>query len=187
MPKKNEILKRCRNNLPAYIVLLVISALLVAADQVSKYFISAHLPRGEQIRVIPYLFNFTYVENKGAAWGMLANNRWIFIVISSIAIAAIALVLLYTAKNKKFFVASLVLIFAGGIGNMIDRTANGYVVDFIQFDFFQSFPVFNVADSYVTIGGAMLLIYVLFIDRSFLSGSKKDNGKQKDDNSNKTA
>ena len=78
------------------------------------------------------------------------------------------------AKGKKLFVIPLVLVFSGGIGNMIDRVSKGYVVDFIQFDFFKSFPVFNVADSYVTVGGIMIFVYLLFIDRSFLSGKKKE-------------
>ena len=178
MLKKSDITARCKNNLIAYIILLVISAALVVLDQVSKHLIVLYLPKDAQINVIPYLFNFTYVENKGAAWGMMANSRWIFIIVSGIAVIALAGLLLYFAKSKKFLVSSLVLIFAGGIGNMIDRTVNGYVVDFIQFDFFQKFPVFNVADSYVTIGGFMIIIYVLFIDRSFLSGKKKENGKE---------
>ena len=178
MLKKSEIKARCKDNIIAYVILLVISAALVVLDQISKYLVVQYLPKDAQINVIPYLFNFTYVENKGAAWGMMANSRWIFIVVSAIAVIALAILLLYCAKSKKFFVASLLLIFAGGIGNMIDRTVNGYVVDFIQFDFFQKFPVFNVADSYVTIGGFMLIIYVLFIDRSFLSGKKKENGKE---------
>ncbi len=178
MPKTIDIKARCKNNLIAYVILLVISAALVVLDQISKYLIVLYLPKEEQIKVIPYLFNFTYVENKGAAWGMMANSRWIFIIVSAAAVIVLAALLLYFAKSKKFFVASLVLIFAGGIGNMIDRIANGYVVDFIQFAFFQSFPVFNVADSYVTVGGFMLIIYVLFIDRSFLSGKKKENGKE---------
>ncbi len=187
MLTKSDIKARCKNNLIAYIILLVISAALVALDQISKYLVVLYLPREAQIKVIPYLFNFTYVENRGAAWGMMADSRWIFIIVSAVAISVLAVLLLYAAKSKKFFVASLVLIFAGGIGNMIDRIANGYVVDFIQFDFFQKFPVFNVADSYVTIGGAMLIIYMLFIDRSFLSGKKKDDGKKEDDNGNETA
>lgn len=178
MLKMSEIKERCKNNLAAYIILLVISAALVVLDQISKHLVVLYLPKDAQIKVIPYLFNFTYVENKGAAWGMMANSRWIFIIVSAAAVVILAALLLYFAKSKKVFVSSLVLIFAGGIGNMIDRVANGYVVDFIQFDFFQKFPVFNVADSYVTIGGFMLIIYVLFIDRSLLSGKKKENGKE---------
>lgn len=178
MLKKSDIKARCKSNIIAYIILLLISAVLVVLDQVSKYLVVQYLPKEAQIKVIPYLFNFTYVENRGAAWGMMANSRWIFIVISSLAVVLLAALLLYFAKSKKLFVASLVLIFAGGIGNMIDRIFNGFVVDFIQFDFWQSFPVFNVADSYVTIGGFMLIIYVLFIDKSFLSGKKKENGKE---------
>ena len=187
MLKKSDITARCKKNLPAYLILLAISAVLVTLDQISKYIAVQNLPKDdpEPIKVIPYLFNFTFVRNEGAAWGILKDNRWIFIAVSGIAIAAIAAVLLYTARSRKFFVASLVLIFAGGIGNMIDRIANGYVVDFIQFAFWQSFPVFNVADSYVTIGGIMLLVYYIFIDKTLFADKKKKNDEENDKN-NKT-
>lgn len=174
MPKTNDLAKRCKDNVKPYLMWLAVSALLVAADQISKLLIVKYLPEGVTVRVIPYLFDFVYVENRGAAWGMLANSRWVFIVISSAAIIMIAGILLYTARNRKLFVIPLVLIFAGGIGNMIDRLSKGFVVDFIQFDFFKSFPVFNVADSYVSVGGVMMLIYLLFIDRSILADKKKE-------------
>ena len=177
MPTIHDVKNRCVKNLPRYFIWLFVSALLVGADQLSKYLVVAYLPKEGNFNIIPLLFNFTYVENKGAAWGILADSRWVFIVISSVSIVAIGAVLLYVAKNRFLFVFPLVLIFAGGIGNMIDRIANGYVVDFIQFAFFQKFPVFNVADSYVTIGGVILMIYVLFVDTSFLSGKKKNDGK----------
>ena len=181
MRKIPDLGKRCKENLPVYLILLLISAALVAVDQISKYAVVKYLPKGETVRAIPYLFNFVYVENKGAAWGMLADKRWIFIIVSSVAIVLLAGILLYAARSKKPLVCSLVLIFAGGIGNMIDRIANGYVVDFIQFGFFTSFPVFNAADSFVVIGGFMLVIYVIFVDRSFLS-DKKDKTNGKDEN-----
>ena len=157
-----------------YVIWLTVSALLTAADQISKYLIVKYLPEGRTVRVIPYLFDFVYVENRGAAWGMFADRRWVFIIISSVALVLMALLLLYAAKGRKLFVIPLVLVFSGGVGNMIDRLSKGYVVDFIQFDFFKSFPVFNVADSFVTVGGIMIFIYLLFIDRSFLSDKKKE-------------
>lgn len=179
MPKMNNIKQRCKDNIKPYLLWLLLAAALVVADQISKRLVVSYLPKGETVRVIPYVFNFVYVENKGAAWGMLANQRWVFIVVSAVAIVLIAAVLLYMARYKKPLVVSLVLILAGGVGNMIDRTANGFVVDFIQFGFWQSFPVFNVADSYVTVGGFLLVIYILFFDRELLFG-KKDK-KEKDE------
>jgi signal peptidase II len=173
MAKMNKIGQRCKNNIKPYLLWLLCTAALVAADQISKVLAVRYLPKGETVRVIPYVFNFVYVENRGAAWGMLADQRWIFIVISSVAIVVILAALLYMARAKKTLVISLLLILSGGIGNMIDRVANGFVVDFIQFGFWQSFPVFNVADSFVTIGGAMLLIYYIFIDRSIFTDKKK--------------
>ena len=174
MPKTSDIKREYKKNVIPYILWFVLSAALVVIDQISKSLIVKYLPEGKTVRVIPYLFDFVYVENRGAAWGILANSRWVFITISSAAIAAIAVLLFFTARKRKLFVVPLVLVFAGGVGNMIDRIANGYVVDFIQFDFFKSFPVFNVADSYVTVGGIMMFVYLLFIDRSFLSDKKKE-------------
>ena len=181
MPKMNNIKERCKNNVKPYLLWLLLAAALVIVDQISKYLTVLYMPKNATVKVIPYLFNFVYVENKGAAWGMLANQRWIFIVISAVAIVAIGAVLLYMARAKKTLVVSLILILAGGVGNMIDRIANGYVVDFIQFAFWQSFPVFNVADSYVTIGGFMLLIYYIFIDKSLFKDNKR-NKDEKNDN-----
>ena len=181
MPTKNKLAETCKNNVVPYIIWLLISAALVAVDRISKVLIVRYLPDGKEVRVIPYVFNFVYVENRGAAWGILANNRWVFIVISSIAIIGIAFALLYLARYKKPLVSSLSLIFAGGIGNMIDRLANGYVVDFIQFDFFKKFPVFNVADSYVTIGGFMIVIYLIFFDKTLFA--KKEKKSDENDNS----
>ena len=173
MPKMSDIKQRCKGNIKPYLLWLLLTAALVVIDQISKYLTVLYMPKNETIKVIPYLFNFVYVENRGAAWGMLADQRWIFIVISSVAIVVIGAVLLYMARAKKTLVISLVLILSGGVGNMIDRIANGFVVDFIQFGFWQSFPVFNVADSFVTIGGFMLLIYVIFIDGSLFKNKKK--------------
>ena len=176
----NKVLVRCKDNIKPYLLWLLLSAALVALDKISKILAVKYLTDAGTVKVIPYLFNFVYVENKGAAWGMLADKRWIFIVISSIAIVLILAVLLYMARAKKTLVISLVLILSGGIGNMIDRIGSGYVVDFIQFGFWTSFPVFNVADSYVTIGGFMLLIYYIFIDKSLFTDKKKKKDEEND-------
>lgn len=174
MTANNDVLKRCKNNVVPFLLWLCCSAVLVAADQISKALVSAYLPKGETVTVIPHLIDFVYVENRGAAWGMLADKRFVFIIISVAAIIVVAAVLLYTARGRKMLNIPLLLVLSGGIGNMIDRIGNGFVVDFIQFDFFKSFPVFNVADCYVTIGGALVLVYVLFIDRNLFSDKKKE-------------
>ncbi len=108
---------------------------------------------------IPGIFHFTYHENRGAAFGMLSENRWVFMTISSIAIIAIAAYLFFNKENSSLLSCSLSMILGGGIGNMIDRVFLGYVVDFINFKVI-NFPIFNLADTFVTIGAALMILYL---------------------------
>ena len=161
------------------IIALAVVAVLVAADQVTKLLAVEYLTRGQSVHVINGLLDFTYVQNKGAAFGMLANQRWIFMVITTVIMAAIA-----WGWIKGYFThitgrMSAVLIMAGGIGNMIDRIHLGYVVDFIDISPLFSFAVFNVADCCVTIGSVLLMVYIIFyMDEKKLgfgrSAAKKD-------------
>ena len=144
------------------IIALVAVALLVAADQITKLLISSHFEVGQSMHVIKGLLDFTYVRNRGAAFGMLSNQRWIFLVMTTVIIAGVV-VLWY-----KDFITHItgriaaVLIVAGGIGNMIDRLWLGYVVDFIDVSPLFDFAVFNVADCCVTVGAVFMAVYILF-------------------------
>ena len=106
-------------------------------------------------KLIPGVFHLTYVENKGAAFGMLADHRWVFIVISTVAIIALVAYLFIKKPHDKLLCISLALIAGGGIGNMIDRIFRGFVVDMIDVACIR-FYVFNVADSAVCIGCGLL-------------------------------
>lgn len=129
----------------------------IGLDQLSKFLAVKLLAPIESVPLWEGVLHLTYVENKGAAFGMLADHRWVFMSISSVAIIAIALYL-YSGKNaSKLFTSALMLIVSGGIGNMIDRIALGYVVDFIDFALID-FAVFNVADSLVCIGAGLLVL-----------------------------
>ena len=129
----------------------------IGLDQLSKFLAVKLLAPIESVPLWEGILHLTYVENKGAAFGMLADHRWVFMSISSVAIIAIALYL-YSGKNaSKLFTSALMLIVSGGIGNMIDRIALGYVVDFIDFALID-FAVFNVADSLVCIGAGLLVL-----------------------------
>lgn len=157
---------------------VVVALAVVIIDFVTKYMIKTSMELGESFSVIPGLFNFTYVLNKGAAWGMLPDKRWIFLVFSAVAIVLIC-VLLYMYRNAaKLVKISLSLVLGGGIGNMIDRIFNGdvvfdgAVVDFIEAAFID-FPVFNVADSAVCIGAALLLVYVIFFESKNTKSGKE--------------
>ena len=154
------------------IIWLSLCAVMVALDQITKYFAALHLPSTGEHRFIPFLFDLVYVENRGAAWGMFENNRWIFMVTTSVAICLMLFFIMKLANEHKMFCISLTMLLAGGIGNMIDRILQGFVVDFLQFGFWKSFPVFNVADCFVVIGCIMMGIYIIFFDKTILRDAK---------------
>lgn len=109
------------------------------------------------------IINLTYLENRGAAFGILQNKRIFFLLIT----VAIVLYLLYYfyksyKTNPMILNIGLAMIISGALGNFYDRFVNGYVVDFIEFSFF-SFPIFNIADIFVSLGCALMIIYIIFI------------------------
>ena len=110
--------------------------------------------------VIDHFLRFTYVENRGAAFGMLSNQRWIFLVLSSVMIVAIVIYMVkYRPKSKLAFLSAAFIV-GGGIGNMIDRILLGYVIDFIDFYTIWDF-VFNVADVFVCVGAGLMMLYLV--------------------------
>ena len=135
--------------------------LIVCLDQISKYFAAKYLMEVDSVTFVNGLLSFQYHENKGAAWGMLSEHRWVFMLASVIAILGVFGYLIYCTKKqiKISFLQNLSLTFivAGGIANMIDRVRLGYVVDFLRFDFID-FPIFNVADSFISVGAVLLFI-----------------------------
>ena len=146
-----------------FLIMLTICA-LVAIDQLTKWLAVVNLSESAAKVFVPGIIEFTYHENPGAAWGILQNHRWVFMLTSTIAIIGI---MVYLAKNRKnlhfLSVVAFTLIVSGGVGNMIDRVLIGYVVDFINF-LFIDFPVFNFADMCVTVGAAVMIAWLLFVD-----------------------
>lgn len=121
---------------------------------------------------IPKIMEFRYILNTGAAWGMFSENRWVFLIISGVALVILPIIL-YKYRNLPFlFGFSLSLIISGAAGNMIDRVFSGAVVDFLNF-LFVDFPVFNFADICVTVGAALMFVYLIFFDKEIFSDSKK--------------
>ena len=145
------------------IVWLGFVLVLVGIDQWTKYLITEHFALGETKALIPGVLHLSYVRNTGAAFGILQNHRWVFMVLSSIAIIGVFVCLWVFARRCALFCTALAMIAGGGIGNMIDRCRLGYVTDFIDLRFID-FAVFNAADSFVCIGCALLLFYLLFFD-----------------------
>ena len=146
------------------ITAIIIGVLLVAADQLSKlYALNVIKPQGT-ITVIDNFYYFTYVENRGAAFGIMQNQQMFFVIVTLLIFAAFGYVLKKYKIEGKLFFAAVVLIFGGGVGNLIDRIFRGYVVDFLQFSFFP--PVCNLADYFISVGAVLLIISVLFCKKN---------------------
>lgn len=143
------------------ILWLLIALAIIAVDFIVKRITMGCLsPVGTSAEVIPGFFRFTYVQNKGAAFGMLSDARWVFMIISAVTIAAMVFFFLKFKPKNKLLCTAVTMICAGGIGNMIDRIFYGYVVDMI--DFYGIWPyVFNVADSFVCIGAGLLILWLI--------------------------
>ncbi|MEG0257046.1 MAG: signal peptidase II [Christensenella sp.] len=157
----------------------MIYALLIAAivvgDQVAKYFTTAYIQVGQSAPFIPGFMNFTHVQNTGAAFSLFSNATWLLAVLSAV-MAAVVIFLLFKYKkklNSRLFDTAMIFIAGGAIGNLIDRVAQGYVTDMLQFSFV-NFAVFNVADCFVTIGAVLLGVYVLWFWDKHKKAEKKD-------------
>ena len=142
-------------------MIYVIFAVLLVLDRITKVWANMWLINEGSIDFIKGLLGFTYVENKGVAFGMLSDKLYIVLPITIIiVIICIGIYLKYKGQSK-LFDTSLLFIIRGAIGNIADKITRGFVVDFIEFRF-MDFPVFNLADIYVCVGAALLVIYVLF-------------------------
>ena len=146
------------------IIAVIIIAILVLIDQLTKLYAINVIKPQRFVSVIDNFYYFTYVENRGAAFGMMQNKQLFFIIITVVIFAVLGYVLVKYKIEGKLFYTATVLIFAGGIGNLIDRIFRGYVVDFLQFSFFP--PVCNLADYYITVGAVMLIISVAFCKKN---------------------
>jgi len=133
-------------------MIFIIVLIILSLDQATKFLVTKFLTLGQSVPIIKNFFYFSLVHNSGAAFGIFKDQGIIFIIVSIVAI-----VLIYSAlkKNKhlKLYCFSLSLILAGAIGNLIDRILYGFVIDFLDF---RIWPVFNIADSAITIGAILL-------------------------------
>lgn len=150
-----------------------IATAVVGLDQLSKYLSTVFLLPVGSASFIPHFLSFRYVLNPGAAWGMLKDHPWVFMTLSAVAIIGV-IVFFFLYKNRHpLLTVSLALIAGGGIGNMIDRILFGEVVDFIHLEF-MDFPTFNIADCAVTVGGVLLIAWLIFIDMPAERRKKKE-------------
>ena len=178
--KINEYLKQLKNRPPltkkqilCKIVAALTLVLAIILDVVTKKIVVDNMALYEEIPVIKGVFHWKYIQNRGAAFGMLADNREVFLVISSVAIVVMAIYLLFTRTDRLWWMIGIGMLVGGGIGNMIDRIALGYVVDFIYVALID-FAVFNVADCFVCVGVALLMyLSVLDLVREYKEGKVK--------------
>ena len=138
----------------------IVIVALIALDQWVKFEIVKNIQLGEVKPFIPKIVSLTYLRNTGAAFSILENQQWLFAVITLVVIGAAIWYLSKHIKGSVWLLSSLSLIIAGGIGNFIDRMRQGFVVDMFQLDFI-NFAIFNVADSYLTIGVLVLIVMML--------------------------
>ena len=156
----------------------ILFVILVIADQLTKHLAVVRLKNQAAYNLINGILEFNYLENRGAAFGVLQNQKYFFVFVALIFIGVIVFVLIKVPTQKKYYSLNilLVMIAAGAIGNMIDRVRYDYVVDFIYLVCIQ-FPIFNVADIYVTTATVILVFQILFVyktnDFNFLSFNPK--------------
>lgn len=141
-----------------FFILVSVGAVII--DQVTKLLAVKFLMPINTFPIIEGALHLTYSENTGAAFGMLKNSRWVFMVFSVIAIIAIITYFFAAKPRDKWCILALSFILGGGIGNMIDRVIYGYVVDFIDFRLI-NFAIFNGADSFITVGAAILVAWFI--------------------------
>lgn len=155
-------MKSRAENLIAWVV---VSGILVAADQYTKLLAVTHLKGQQPFVLIGNVFELLYSENRGAAFGMMQGKQGFFFAIAAIVLAAAAWAMIrmpgFEIRRYHGLKLCVTMITAGAIGNMIDRTSQGYVVDFLYFKLID-FPIFNVADIYVTTATALLMVLLLF-------------------------
>lgn len=156
----------------------VIIILGIVFDQATKYLATAKLKNQPNFVLWEGVFELDYLENTGSAFGMFQGQRWLLLMVGVVFMALIICLMLRLPEGKKFTVMHVILAFlvAGGVGNMIDRFALGYVVDFFSFVLI-NYPIFNVADIYVVCATILLFIMFLFVlkedELDFLSFSRK--------------
>lgn len=154
-------------------ILAGIAAVVIAIDQITKYYIHTHFQLGDSVSVINNYFNITFVRNFGAAFGFLAESHphfrdWFFLLMPPTALVIILFLLKSVRDNDYLQISALSLIFGGAIGNYIDRLRFRYVIDFLDFHIQgqYSWPAFNVADSAIVCGVGILLTMMLFEKKS---------------------
>lgn len=148
-------------------IFLIACIVLIAIDQLTKLVVLNSLKHVENVDIIKGFFSLTYVENRGAAFGMLEGGKWIFLAITAAVVVLVAVYYVKMQKTKEnlWLRVAMAMIVSGAVGNAIDRLFRGFVVDFLNFWIFGwDFPVFNFADILVVLGTILLAGGIIIFD-----------------------
>lgn len=157
-----------------FLLYTLFALLVVVADQVSKYFVVKLIPLFSEVGFIPGVLGLTYVQNDGAAFSSFRGMQGLFLLI--FLIFTVAILYEYFCKPMAFTRVErwcIAAVYGGGVGNMIDRVRLGYVVDMIETKF-MDFPVFNVADCFITCGCILMMVSLVFFNKKFWAEEKKN-------------
>ncbi len=157
-------------------ILIIVGVIFL--DQITKWLTVISLDLYESFPLIPEVFHFTYIQNTGAAFGMLKDHRWVFLIISTVAMIVLSVMLWKYRNGSRLMCVALSFIIGGGIGNMIDRCLLGYVIDFFDFTLID-FAIFNVADSFVCIGVGLFILEMIL---EMIQEAKNGKNENKSDN-----
>ena len=156
-----------------YMIGALAAAVILALDQWVKYWITANLPLGESMPLLPGFMQLRTVHNFGAAWSSFSGMRWLLVGVTSVIVLAVAYVLVRRIVRHPLGVVACFLILSGGLGNIIDRVRLGYVVDMFDFQF-MNYPVFNVADIAVVCGAVLAAVYYLWFYEKYDKKDRQD-------------
>jgi signal peptidase II len=161
-------------------LLSAIAVVVVALDQWSKVWIRANVPLGGELPLWPDVVHLSHILNRGAAWGAFAGQRWMLVIVSLIVVLAVLTTIRKIAANGALTTIAMGFVLGGAVGNLIDRVLQGAVTDMIDLDtpwrIVREFPVFNLADSALTLGVILLAIYLLFTPEPRTPEDKTESG-----------
>lgn len=147
----------------SYILALICGVAVLVADQITKFYIISNFEIGGSADFLRGFIDIIYINNKGGAWGILQGYTWALLSITAIVMVICFTLLLKLGRRNKILFWAITLVLFGGIGNMIDRIfRDGNVVDFLHFEFWPTFPIFNVADCAVVVGAGLLIFYFVY-------------------------
>ena len=161
----------------SYILAGAVALLLLVCDQISKIFIVANYSLGENFIIAKGILNFYYIHNKGGAWGILSGYTGVLVLVTVVVMVACIVWLIFKGRKNKLLFWAVSLILSGGLGNMIDRIfRGGNVVDFLQFGFWEEFPIFNIADCGIVVGCGLLILYFIIDMVNDVKKRKREDG-----------